>query len=242
MIILGIDPGIAIVGWGVIESAGVGKKIRPVDFGAITTPSSMKTEDRLLEVHRELAAVVRAYQPDAAAIEELFFNTNQKTGIIVAEARGVLLLACRAAGVPVFEYTPLQIKQAVAGYGRADKSQIIQMVTTFLALREPPTPDDTADALAAAICHHYAGSNRLAEYFNRPTTMAGKIGQEGKGSRSVWASRLGGANADVLQHAKEIEERRAAQEQQKKQAEEQNRHPDGMVWTSAEHRKQNEES
>ena len=242
MIILGIDPGIAIVGWGVIESAGVGKKIRPVDFGAITTPSSMKTEDRLLEVHRELAAVVRAYQPNAAAIEELFFNTNQKTGIIVAEARGVLLLACRAAGVPVFEYTPLQLTQAVAGYGRADKSQIIQMVTTFLSLREPPTPDDTADALAAAICHHYAGANRLAEYYNRPTTMAGKIGQEGKGSRSVWASRLGGANADVLQRAKEIEARHAAQEQQKKQAEEQNRHPDGMVWTSAEQRKQSEES
>ncbi|MBR4185900.1 MAG: crossover junction endodeoxyribonuclease RuvC [Clostridia bacterium] len=241
MIILGIDPGIAIVGWGVIESQGVGKKIRPVDFGAITTPSSMKTEDRLLEVHRELTAVIRQYRPEACAIEELFFNTNQKTGIIVAEARGVLLLACRAADVPVFEYTPLQIKQAVAGYGRADKKQVIRMVTTFLALPEPPKPDDTADALAAAICHHYAGSNRLAEYFNRPTTMAGKIGQEGKGSRSVWASRLGGANADVLARAKEIEAQRAA-EQQKKQAGEQDRRSDGMVWTPAEQRKQNEES
>ena len=208
MIILGIDPGIAIVGWGVIESSGVGKKIRPVDFGAITTPSSMKTEDRLLAVHREFVTVIKRYKPDAAAIEELFFNTNQKTGIIVAEARGVLLLACSAAGVPIYEYTPLQIKQAVAGYGRADKNQVIQMVTTFLALREPPKPDDTADALAAAICHHYAGSNRLAEYFNRPTTMAGKIGQEGKGSRSVWASQLGGANAEVLRRVEEIEEHR----------------------------------
>lgn len=242
MIILGIDPGIAIVGWGVIESAGVGKKLRPVDYGAITTPSSMNTEDRLLEVHGELADVIRAYRPDAAAVEELFFNTNQKTGIIVAEARGVLLLACRSAGVPVFEYTPLQIKQAVAGYGRADKNQVIRMVTTFLSLPEPPSPDDTADALAAAICHHYAGTNRLAEYYNRPTTMAGKIGQEGKGSRSVWASRLGGANADVLRRAKEIEERRSAEERQRKQAGAQDRRTDGAAKTAAGQRKQSEES
>ena len=164
MIILGIDPGIAIVGWGVIESQGVGKKIRPVDYGAIKTPSSMKTEDRLLEVHRELTAVIRQYRPEACAIEELFFNTNQKTGIIVAEARGVLLLACRAADVPVFEYTPLQIKQAVAGYGRADKKQVIRMVTTFLALPEPPKPDDTADALALAVCHATVGESKLSKY------------------------------------------------------------------------------
>ena len=208
MIILGIDPGIAIVGWGVIESAGIGKKLRPLDYGAITTPSSMNTEDRLLAVHRELCEVVRTYKPDAAAVEELFFNTNQKTGIIVAEARGVLILACRAAGVPIYEYTPLQIKQAVAGYGRADKQQVIRMVTTFLSLREPPSPDDTADALAAAVCHHYAGSSRLAEYYNRPTTMAGKIGEEGRGSRAVWASKLGGANAEVLKRAEEIEKQR----------------------------------
>ena len=208
MIILGIDPGIAIVGWGVIESEGIGKKLKPVDFGAITTGAGMKTEDRLLAVHRELTAVIRTYSPDAAAIEELFFNTNQKTGIIVAEARGVLLLACRTGGVPICEYTPLQIKQAVAGYGRADKKQVIAMVTTFLGLREPPKPDDTADALAAAICHSYAGTSRLAEYYNRPTTMAGKIGQEGKGSRSAWASQLGGANAEVLKRLEKIEEQR----------------------------------
>ena len=208
MIILGIDPGIAIVGWGVIEAKGIGQKLRPVDFGAITTPSSMSTEDRLWEVHHELTAVVKEYRPEAAAIEELFFNTNQKTGIIVAEARGVLLLACRSGGVPIFEYTPLQIKQAVAGYGRADKNQVIQMVTTFLGLKEPPKPDDTADALAAAICHSYAGTSRLSKYYNRPTTMAGKIGQEGKGSRSAWASKLGGANADVLKRVEKIEEQR----------------------------------
>ena len=206
MVILGIDPGIAIVGWGVIESAGIGQKLRPLDYGAITTPSSMKTEDRLWEVHRELAAVVKTYTPDAAAVEELFFNTNQKTGIIVAEARGVLLLACRQSGVPIYEYTPLQIKGAVAGYGRADKNQVIRMVASFLGLKEPPKPDDTADALAAAICHAYSGTSRLAEYYNRPTTMAGKIGQEGKGSRSIWASKLGSENAELLAKAERIDE------------------------------------
>ena len=182
MIILGIDPGIAIVGWGVIEYGGVGTRAKPLDYGAITTPAEQKTEDRLFEVHRELTAVIQTYHPEAASVEELFFNTNQKTGIIVAEARGCILLACRENGVPIYEYTPLQIKEAVTGYGRAEKHQIIEMVTIFLGLKEPPKPDDTADALAAAICHAHTGTSRLAEYFNKPTTMAGKIGQEGKGS------------------------------------------------------------
>ncbi len=184
MIILGVDPGIAIVGWGVIEYGGIGTKPRPVDFGAITTPATMKTEDRLFEVHRELSAVISRYKPEAAAIEELFFNTNQKTGIIVAESRGVIVLACREQSVPIFEYTPLQIKQAVVGYGRADKHQVIEMTTMFLGLKDPPRPDDTADALAAAICHAHTGSSRLADFYNMPTTMAGKIGQSGRGSRS----------------------------------------------------------
>ncbi len=184
MIILGVDPGIAIVGWGVIEYGGIGTKLRPIDFGAITTPATMKTEDRLYEVHRELSAVISKYKPDAAAIEELFFNTNQKTGIIVAESRGVIVLACREQTVPISEYTPLQIKQAVVGYGRADKHQVIEMTTMFLGLTKPPRPDDTADALAAAICHAHTGSSRLADYYNMPTSMAGKIGQTGRGSRS----------------------------------------------------------
>lgn len=193
MIILGIDPGIAIVGWGVIEYGGIGHKLKPIDFGAITTPSTMKTEDRIAEVYREITAVVKTYKPEAAAIEELFFNTNQKTGIIVAEARGVLLLANRLNNVPIYEYTPLQIKQAVAGYGRADKHQVIEMVTMFLGLAKPPKPDDTADALAAAICHAYSGTSRLAEYYNKPTTMAGKIGQQGKGSRGELAKKIFGS-------------------------------------------------
>lgn len=193
MIILGIDPGIAIVGWGVIDYGGIGTKPKPLDFGAITTPSSMKTEDRLAEVYREIGAVIKTYKPDAAAVEELFFNTNQKTGIIVAEARGTLLLACRLNDVPIYEYTPLQIKSAVTGYGRADKQQVINMVTMFLALDKPPKPDDTADALAAAICHAYTGTSRLAAYYNQPTTMAGKIGQQGKGSRSELARKIYGS-------------------------------------------------
>jgi len=192
MVILGIDPGIAIVGWGVIDYGGIGTKPKPLDFGAVTTPASMKTEDRLAEVYREISAVIAKYKPEAAAVEELFFNTNQKTGIVVAEARGVILLACRLGGVPIYEYTPLQIKQAVAGYGRADKNQVIGMVTMFLGLAKPPKPDDTADALAAAICHAHTGSSRLAEFYNKPTSMAGKIGQQGKGSRSDLARKIYG--------------------------------------------------
>lgn len=175
MIILGIDPGIAIVGWGVIDYSGFGSKPRPIAYGSITTDSTEKTEDRLMRVFENISLIIEKYKPEAAAIEELFFNTNQKTGIIVAEARGVIILACRRAGIPIFEYTPLQIKQAVVGYGRADKHQVIEMVTMFLGLAKPPKPDDTADALAAAICHAHTGTSRLAEYYNKPTSMAGKI-------------------------------------------------------------------
>lgn len=190
MIILGIDPGIAIVGWGVIDYGGIGTKPKPLDFGAVTTPSTMKTEDRLAEVYREIDAVIKTYKPEAAAVEELFFNTNQKTAIIVAEARGTILLSCRLNNVPIYEYTPLQIKSSVVGYGRADKHQVIEMVTMLLGLSKPPKPDDTADALAAAICHAHTGTSRLAEYYNKPTTMAGKIGQEGKGSRGELARKI----------------------------------------------------
>lgn len=178
MIILGVDPGIAIVGWGVIEYHN--GRMRAMDYGAITTSSDMRTEDRIAAVYREMTEIIEKYTPDAMAIEELFFNTNQKTGIIVAEARGVLLLAARLRNVPVYEYTPLQIKQSVVGYGRAEKHQIIQMVTMFLHLEKPPKPDDTADALACAITHGNTGTSRLAEFYNHPTTMAGKIDAGGK--------------------------------------------------------------
>lgn len=173
MRILGIDPGIAIVGWGIIDSK-LGA-FAPVAYGAIRTEANTPTETRLLDIFTELEAIIEKYKPEAFAIEELFWNTNQKTGIIVAEARGVILLAARKHGLEINEYTPLQVKQAVVGYGRAEKNQVITMVTMLLGLKKPPTPDDTADALAVAICHANTGSSRLREFYNKPTTMKGKI-------------------------------------------------------------------
>ena len=165
MIILGIDPGLAIVGWGVVEYKGT--KFRTVDYGAITTPKEMNTQQRLKRIYDELADIIRKYRPEQVAIEELFFNTNTTTGIRVSEARGVILLICEQAHIGIFEYTPLQVKQAVVGYGRADNKQVITMVTMLLGLSEPPKPDDTADALAIAICHAHSGASRLADYYNK---------------------------------------------------------------------------
>ena len=165
MIILGIDPGIAIVGWGVLDYTG--NKFTVLAYGSIQTPAGMKTEDRLCLVYDELKKIIKQYGPECMAIEELFWNTNQKTGIRVSEARGVLLLCARQCGLRVSEYTPLQVKQAVVGYGRAEKKQVIAMVTMLLGLPKPPKPDDTADALAIAICHAHSGASRLAEYYNK---------------------------------------------------------------------------
>lgn len=165
MIILGIDPGLAIVGWGVVEYKGT--KFRTVDYGAVTTPKEMNTQQRLKRIYDELADIIRKYRPEQVAIEELFFNTNTTTGIRVSEARGVILLICEQAHMGIYEYTPLQVKQAVVGYGRADKKQVITMVTMLLGLSEPPKPDDTADALAIAICHAHSGASRLADYYNK---------------------------------------------------------------------------
>lgn len=164
MRILGIDPGLAIVGYGVIDVyAG---RITPVDYGSIQTPAGMPTHKRLNEIYMALEELVKKYQPDDVAIEELFWNTNQTTGIRVSEARGVILLAAERNKLNIFEYTPLQIKQAVTGYGRAEKKQMITMVTTLLKLKAPPKPDDTADALAVAICHSQCRASRLAPYYN----------------------------------------------------------------------------
>ncbi|MBQ7333290.1 MAG: crossover junction endodeoxyribonuclease RuvC, partial [Clostridia bacterium] len=151
MIILGIDPGFAIVGWSIIESER--GNIRPIAFGAITTPAHTDIEARLLMIERDITAVIEKYKPDEMAIEELFFNTNITTGIAVAEARGVIICTAHRLGVEISEYTPLQVKQAVVGYGRAEKKQVIAMVTALLKLDKPPKPDDTADAVAIAICH-----------------------------------------------------------------------------------------
>lgn len=156
MIILGIDPGIAIVGYGIIEY--IGNRFKVIDYGAITTPAHIPVAQRLQRIYSELRLLIYKYKPECMAIEELFFNTNTKTAITVAQARGVLVLGAVNEGVEVAEYTPLQVKQAVTGYGRADKMQIQQMTKALLGLDKVPKPDDTADALAIAICHAHSAN------------------------------------------------------------------------------------
>ncbi|MBS4539674.1 crossover junction endodeoxyribonuclease RuvC [Clostridium sp. D2Q-11] len=155
MIIVGIDPGIAIVGYGVVEYKGNNFKV--IDYGAITTPSTMSSPARLKSVYDDLTEVLLKYKPDAVAIEELFFNKNVKTAIQVGQARGVEILAAMNQKLDIFEYTPLQVKQGVVGYGRAKKRQVQEMVKILLNLKEIPKPDDVADALAVAICHAHSG-------------------------------------------------------------------------------------
>lgn len=132
-----------------------------VDYGAVTTDAGMQMPLRLQHLYTELFAIIEKYRPDEASIEELFFNNNAKTAIMVGQARGVAVLACVNGGLEISEYTPLQIKQALVGYGRADKKQVQAMVKAILNLREVPKPDDTADAVAAAICHGHAAGNRI---------------------------------------------------------------------------------
>ena len=165
MIILGIDPGYAIVGWGVIEYNG--SKFKVLGYGSINTPAGLEPSERLLMVYRGMNEIIDKYKPDQIAVEELFFNTNTTTAILVAEARGVILLSAKLAGLAIAEYTPLQVKQAVVGYGRAEKKQVIVMVTSLLGLPAPPKPDDTADALAIAVCHAHSGCSRLSQYYNK---------------------------------------------------------------------------
>lgn len=164
MRILGIDPGLAIVGWGIVDYQNT--RFHTVAYGSIQTAAHTRTEERLQSIFVGMQELIEKYKPEALAVEELFFNTNITTGIRVAEARGVILLAAEMANIPIFEYTPLQVKQAVVGYGRAEKRQVIAMVTRLLGLQKPPKPDDTADALAIAICHAHSGGSRLAAYFN----------------------------------------------------------------------------
>jgi len=165
MIILGIDPGIAIVGFGVVEYKA--SRFTVLAYGAITTPAGMKTEARLEKIYNDLDELIKKYKPDDIAIEELFFNTNQKTAITVAEARGVILLCARKNNIRIFEYTPLQVKQAVVGYGRAEKKQVMMMVQMFLGIEKMPKLDDTADALAIAVCHGHTGESGLRGFYNQ---------------------------------------------------------------------------
>ncbi len=158
--VLGIDPGYAIVGWGVLDFDGY--RFAPVEQGAILTEAGTKFEQRLEVIWDRLAEIIIRLRPSAVAVERLYFTTNQKTAIAVAEARGVILLCAVKHGVPVSEYTPLQVKQSVVGYGKAEKNQVMQMVKTLLKLDKIPKPDDVADALAIAICHaHSAGAGQI---------------------------------------------------------------------------------
>ena len=149
MIILGIDPGYAIVGYGVVDTNGM----RPLSYGAIRTEAGIPIEDRLSEMYDNMTELLRTFRPDHVAIEKLYFNTNEKTAINVSQARGVIVLACVKCGVKVYEYTPLQVKMSVVGYGRAEKQQIMDMTKRLLGLKKTPKPDDAADALAIALCH-----------------------------------------------------------------------------------------
>ncbi len=162
MIILGLDPGFATIGYGVINSER--GKATVIDYGTVTTPKELSFPERLLMIEKGVAQLIEKFKPDNIAIEELFFNTNITTGINVAHARGVMLLVCaRECGGNLFEYTPLQIKQALTGYGRATKPQMMQMVKTLLRLEKIPRPDDAADALAVALCH--SQTNRFGKMF-----------------------------------------------------------------------------
>ncbi len=149
--ILGIDPGYAIVGFGVLDYDGV--RFTPVRYGAVTTEAHTPFDLRLLTIHRDLEELFRTYDPDCMAIEKLYFTNNQKTGIDVAQARGVTVLSAASRGIPIAEYTPLQVKVSVTGYGKAEKPQIMEMTRQILGLAQIPRPDDAADALAIAICH-----------------------------------------------------------------------------------------
>ena len=151
MVILGIDPGVATVGFGIIDASGGVQK--PRRYGIVTTPAGLRLALRLTQIHSDFSELIKTYKPDAIAVEELFFNTNLKTAIAVAHGRAAVILAGEEHGVPMFEYTPLQVKKAVAGYGRASKNQVMDMVRRLLAMDEAPKPDDAADALAIAICH-----------------------------------------------------------------------------------------
>jgi len=151
LIILGIDPGVATVGFGIISETGGEPK--PHRYGVITTPAGMRLALRLTQIHADVSELITTFKPDAIAVEELFFNTNLKTAIAVAHGRAAVILAGEEHGVPMFEYTPLQIKKAVAGYGHATKKQVMEMVRRLLSMEEAPKPDDAADALAIAICH-----------------------------------------------------------------------------------------
>ena len=159
MRILGIDPGIAIVGFGLIESDR--GAMRMLQYGAVTTEAGLPLATRLVQIEDDMRALIQQLRPDEIAIEELFFSKNITTGIAVAHGRGVVLCTAERLGVPIFEYTPMQVKQAVVGYGLAEKRQVMDMTKRLLKLKAVPKPDDATDALAIAICHARSATSLL---------------------------------------------------------------------------------
>ena len=159
MIILGIDPGVATIGFGLVRAERNRNQL--LRYGVITTPPGIPLSNRLLQISNDMEELIHAFHPDEMAVEELFFTKNITTGIGVAHGRGVILLAAEKLGVPVFEYTPMQVKQAVVGYGKAEKRQVMLMTQRLLHMKEIPRPDDAADALALAICHSRAATSLL---------------------------------------------------------------------------------
>lgn len=159
LVIFGIDPGYAIVGCGVIRYER--NSFTLMGYGAITTDKDMPFNERLKKIYDDLSSLLERFKPDAVSIERLYFNTNQKTAIDVAQARGVIVLAVEEMGIPIYEYTPLQVKQSIVGYGRAEKNQVQEMTRNFLHLDKIPKPDDAADALALAICHGHASDSLI---------------------------------------------------------------------------------
>ena len=161
MKILGIDPGVATVGFGLLETSGTQQRI--LSCGVITTPAHTPLSSRLDRIYSDLEELIRSCDPEAISIEELFFSKNITTGIPVAHARGVILLCAFRCGVPVYEYTPMQVKQAVVGYGKAEKRQVMDMTRRFLKMEKLPRPDDAADAIAIALCHARSATSRLPQ-------------------------------------------------------------------------------
>ena len=170
MRVLGIDPGYAIVGWGVVEY--ISNRFAPIGYGAVITEKDTPFEQRLVEIYESVFDICKRYQPEALSIEKLYYQHNQTTVIGVAEARGVILLAAAQAGLPIYEYTPMQVKQAVTGYSKAVKKQVQEMTRVLLHLPAVPKPDDTADALAMAITFCHTNGNQLNRYTRR---VAGPI-------------------------------------------------------------------
>ncbi|MGB9597634.1 MAG: crossover junction endodeoxyribonuclease RuvC [Candidatus Poribacteria bacterium] len=152
MIVLGVDPGTAITGYGIVKDSPNGRLIK-VCYGVIRTDANMPYPFRLKEIYDEISSLIKTYKPQAVVIEQLFFNKNVSTALTVGQARGIVILAAAVSGIDLAEYTPIQVKEAVVGYGRAEKMQVQQMVKVLLGLEEIPKPDDAADALALAICH-----------------------------------------------------------------------------------------